>query len=73
MNEHQESTEKEHYEAQNTKMEEIIHSIVSKLYFGKEGPGGAVGDEEGADDHDNFFLPVFTIQQMLPTYEAKKL
>ena len=54
LDEHQEGTEKEDYEAQKKKMEEIVHPIVSKLYPGEGGPGGAEagGDEDGADDHD---------------------
>ena len=54
LDEHQEGTEKKHYEAQKKKLEEIVHSIVSKLCRGKGEPGeaGAREDKNGADDHD---------------------
>ena len=51
LDEHQEGTEKEEYEAQKKKMEEVVHPIVSKLYPNEGGPGGA-GAEGGADDKD---------------------
>ena len=49
LDEHQEGTEKEEYEAQKKKMEEIVHPIISKLY--PEG-GGQAGGDAGAEDKD---------------------
>jgi len=50
LDEHQEGTEKEEYDAQKKKMEEIVHPIVSKLY--PDGAGSAGGDDAGADEKD---------------------
>ena len=49
LDEHQEGTEKEEYEAAKKKMEEIVHPIISKLY--PEG-AGAPGGDAGAEDKD---------------------
>lgn len=54
LDEHQEGTDKEEYEAQKKKMEEVVHPIVSKLYPGEGGGPGGGGAEEsaGAEDKD---------------------
>ena len=56
LDEHQEGTEKEEYEAQKKKMEEIVHPIVSKLYPDGAGPGAGgdagAGQDSGTDDKD---------------------
>ena len=52
LDEHQEGTEKEEYEAQKKKMEEVVHPIVSKLYPDGAGPG-AEGDAGAGADSDS--------------------
>nr|CAB3254458.1 78 kDa glucose-regulated protein-like [Phallusia mammillata] len=51
LDEHQEGTEKDEYEAQKKKMEEVVQPIVSKIYQGSEGGAGA-GESEGTEDKD---------------------
>ncbi|XP_076821484.1 endoplasmic reticulum chaperone BiP-like [Clavelina lepadiformis] len=46
LEDHQEGTEKEEYETQKKKMEEVVQPIVSKLYQGSEGGAGGAEDKD---------------------------
>lgn len=50
LDEHQES-DKEEYEAQKKKLEEVVQPIVSKIYQNAGGEGAAEGEEDSAS-HD---------------------
>ena len=52
LDEHQEGTTKEEYEAQKKKMEEVVHPIVSKLYPGEGGAPPPGGEDAGAGAED---------------------
>ncbi|XP_004226462.2 endoplasmic reticulum chaperone BiP [Ciona intestinalis] len=52
LDDHQEGAEKEDYEAQKKKMEEVVQPIVSKIYQGGEGGAGGAPPPPGGETED---------------------